>query len=265
MVSGNYVTAKKSLGQHFLKDQNIARKIVAGLSSGVCNHVLEIGPGMGILTRFLMEIPGIDLKVIELDNESADYLKAVFPGMKNPVIQDDFLKTDISGLFPGDFSVIGNFPYNISSQIFFRILEYRNRIPEVVCMVQKEVAERIHHKPDSKTYGILSVLLQTFYHIEYLFTVGQSVFVPPPKVQSAVIRLIRNNRKHLGCDEALFFKVVKVAFNQRRKILSNALKSVSNVIPVEFASKRAEQLSPEQFIFLTSRIENNIGKTSESD
>jgi 16S rRNA (adenine1518-N6/adenine1519-N6)-dimethyltransferase len=255
-MPGNYVTAKKKLGQHFLKDQNIARKIVAGLSSHACNHVLEIGPGMGILTRFLLEIPGIDLKVIELDAESADYMRVNFPGLKNPVIHNDFLKVDISGIFPSDFLVIGNFPYNISSQIFFRILDYRHRIPEVVCMVQKEVAERICHKPGSRTYGIMSVLLQTFYHVDYLFTVGPGVFIPPPKVQSAVIKLTRNERTNLGCDEALFFKVVKTAFNQRRKILGNALKSVSDNIPGEFSSKRAEQLSPEQFILLTCRLES---------
>jgi 16S rRNA (adenine1518-N6/adenine1519-N6)-dimethyltransferase len=255
-MAGNFVTAKKNLGQHFLKDQNIARKIVAGLSHDKCNHVLEIGPGMGILTRFLLEIPGIDLKVIEIDAESAEYLRMNFPGLKTSVIQDDFLTADISRLFPGDFSVIGNFPYNISSQIFFRILAHRNLIPEIVCMVQKEVAQRICHGPNSRTYGILSVLLQAFYHIEYLYTVGQNVFIPPPKVQSAVIRLTRNDRMLPECDETLFFRVVKTAFNQRRKMLGNALKSVSESIPGEFSTKRAEQLSADQFILLTGMLEN---------
>jgi 16S rRNA (adenine1518-N6/adenine1519-N6)-dimethyltransferase len=255
--SGAYtVTAKKNLGQHFLKDQNIARKIVGALSPLQNGQILEIGPGMGILTRFLLELPGIDLKVIEIDQESVDYLELNFPLIKSSLIHADFLTTDLTRLFTGEFSVIGNFPYHISSQIFFRILAHRERIPQVVGMVQKEVAERICHGPGSRTYGILSVLLQAFYDIEYLFTVGESVFVPPPKVKSAVIRLNRHGRGYPGCEDEFFFSVVKTAFNQRRKILGNALKPLSEKIPEEYAGKRAEQLSPEQFARLTLLIKN---------
>jgi len=250
----NYVKAKKSLGQHFLKDRNIARKIVSGLTFKESSQVLEIGPGMGILTGFLSEIPGIDLKVIEIDPESTEYLKANFPGLGPGIVLDNFLTTDITGLFPGKFSVIGNFPYNISSQIFFKILEHHELIPEIVCMVQKEVAERICHGPGSKTYGILSVLLQAYYHIEYLFTVGENVFIPPPKVKSAVIRLTCRDRQEPGYDEVLFFKIVKTAFNQRRKMLGNALKPICDSVPEEFTTKRAEQLSVEQFLALTRKL-----------
>ncbi len=253
-MTGNYVNAKKSLGQHFLKDQNIARKIVSALTPCHALQVLEVGPGMGILTRFLMEMPGVTLKVIEIDPESIHFLKANFPGIDPSIIQDNFLTADITGLFTGSFALIGNFPYNISSQIFFKIIGNRDWIPEVVGMVQKEVAERICHGPGSKTYGILSVLLQAFYRIEYLFTVGESVFNPPPKVKSAVIRLTRNETEHLECDEALFFRVVKTAFNQRRKMLGNSLKSLGYRVPEEFASLRAEQLSVAQFVSLTAML-----------
>lgn len=225
------VRAKKSLGQHFLTDQNIAKAIVDSLhSEGVSSNdssplpVLEIGPGMGVLTQYLLEREDIDLHLVEIDGESVDYLLTHFRGMQGRLMQADFLKLRLEKIFPETFAVIGNFPYNISSQIFFKILDHKERIPEVVCMIQKEVAERIAEKPGTKTYGILSVLLQAWYDIEYLFTVGSGAFAPPPKVQSAVIRLRRNSRTDLGCDETLFKTVVKTAFNQRRKTLRNSLK-----------------------------------------
>jgi 16S rRNA (adenine1518-N6/adenine1519-N6)-dimethyltransferase len=245
------VRPKKYLGQHFLKDQNIARKITDSLDVSGTPDVLEIGPGMGVLTQYLIQNPQIHLTLIEIDQESVDYLHRHFPGGEIRIISGDFLKLSPASLFPGRFSVIGNFPYNISSQIFFRILENRDRVVQVVGMIQKEVADRFSACHGNKTYGILSVLLQAFYDIEYLFTVSEQVFVPPPKVKSAVIRLRRNSRESLGCDEELFFKVVKAGFNQRRKVLGNALKPLGLVVPVKFAGLRAEQLSVEQFIELT--------------
>jgi 16S rRNA (adenine1518-N6/adenine1519-N6)-dimethyltransferase len=255
-VNWNYVTAKKHLGQHFLKDQNIARKITDALTIDKCHQVLEIGPGMGILTGFLLEKPGISLKIIEIDPESTEFLTNKYSDREPFIIQGDFLTTDLARLFQGSFAIIGNFPYNISSQIFFKIIENRDQVTEVVGMVQKEVAERICHGPGSKTYGILSVILQAFFDIEYLFTVGENVFIPPPKVKSAVIRMRRNEREILDCNERLFFIVVKTAFNQRRKMLSNALKPLGKKIPDEFAMKRAEQLSVEEFLMLTGKMEN---------
>ena len=212
------VRAKKSLGQHFLTDQSIATRIVDALQG---SDVLEVGPGMGVLTQYLL---GKNLKVVEIDKESVAYLEKHYPSLGNGLIEGDFLKMNLSGLFPGQFSIIGNFPYNISSQIFFKILEFRDLVPEVVCMIQKEVAERIAEKPGTKIYGILSVFLQAWYDIEFLFTVGPRAFNPPPKVHSAVIRLTRNSRTSLGCDEKLFRSVVKTAFGQRRKTLRNSLK-----------------------------------------
>ncbi len=255
-----FVRAKKHLGQHFLKDQNIARKIVAALQLPPGSQVLEIGPGAGVLTQYLIEMPGIRFRAVEIDGESILYLRTKYPGHVEEFIEGDFLNLPISDLFTGSFAVIGNFPYNISSQIFFRILEFRNQIPEVVGMVQKEVAERINTPPGSRLYGILSVLLQAFYRVDYLFTVSEQVFVPPPRVKSAVIRLTRNGRTRLECDEALFFRVVKTAFNQRRKMLSNALKSLTPKVPEPFAGMRAEQLSVEQFEILTKQIELQINQ-----
>ena len=216
------VRAKKALGQHFLTDQSIAKNIVGALEG---HQALEVGPGMGVLTQYLLPRPELALKVIEIDNESVVYLKKHYPKLGENLIEGDFLKMDLDGIFEGEYSVIGNFPYNISSQIFFKILEHRDRVPEVVCMIQKEVAERIAEKPGTKTYGILSVFLQAWYDIEYLFTVGSGAFNPPPKVQSAVIRLTRNSRTSLGCDEKLFRTVVKTAFGQRRKTAANAIAS----------------------------------------
>lgn len=250
----NIVRPKKNLGQHFLTDQNIARKIVESLGSET-NQVLEIGPGTGVLTKYLLKRTEIDLHVVEIDRESVEYLRNNFPELKN-ILSEDFLKTDIEKGFEGDFSVIGNFPYNISSQIFFKILKVRKRVPEVVGMVQKEVAERIASKHGNKTYGILSVLLQTFYNIEYLFTVPEHVFLPPPKVKSAVIRLKRNNIASLPCDEKLFTEIVKTAFNQRRKMLRNSLKNYGVELSGKYAEERPEQLSVEDFINLTLLIQN---------
>ncbi len=249
-----FVKPKKSLGQHFLKDQNIAIKIVESLGSDV-SDVLEIGPGTGVLTQYLLKRPEINLHVIEIDRDSVAYLHENFTELKH-IWSEDFLKADIQQKFNGNFSIIGNFPYNISSQILFKVLEMRNRVPEVVGMFQKEVAERIAGKSGKKTYGILSVLLQAFYDIEYLFTVHEHVFDPPPRVKSAVIRVKRNNRTELPCSEKLFIKVVKTAFNQRRKMMRNSLKTVCENLPPEFAEKRPEQLSVEAFIELTSAIEN---------
>ena len=251
------VRAKKALGQHFLTDQSIAMKIVDSLSRSEIRDVLEIGPGMGVLTQYLLKRVDLELKLVELDGESVEYLLTHFPGMQGKLYQADYLKLDIHTLFSGQYRVIGNFPYNISSQIFFKILEDKDRVPEVVCMIQKEVAERIAEKPGSKTYGILSVLLQAWYDIDYIVSVGSGAFCPPPKVQSAVIRLRRNSRSSLGCDEKLFKTVVKTAFNQRRKTLRNALKpllneSIDSSDPV--FDLRAERLSVEDFVALTNLI-----------
>ena len=249
------VRAKKALGQHFLTDQSIARTIVDSLTrDNPVRDTLEVGPGMGVLTRYLLEREDIDLKLVELDSESVEYLLTHFAGMQGRLYEADFLKLDLHSLFPGQYRVIGNFPYNISSQIFFKILDDTDRVPECVCMIQKEVADRIAEKPGSKTYGILSVLLQAWYDIDYIISVGSGAFAPPPKVQSAVIRLRRNGRSELGCDEKLFKQVVKTAFNQRRKTLRNALKpllreGIDTLDPV--FDLRAEKLGVEDFVRLT--------------
>ena len=250
------VRPKKNLGQHFLIDQNIARKIVDSLGTEIPD-VLEIGPGTGVLTQYLLQRNEINLHVIEIDRESVAYLKQHFPQLNN-IYEEDFLKAGIESRFSEKFNIIGNFPYNISSQIFFRILAVRNRVPEVVGMIQKEVAERIASKHGTKNYGILSVLLQAFYDIEYLFTVSEHVFLPPPKVKSAVIRLKRNSVESLPCDEKLFTSVVKAAFNQRRKMLRNSLRNICGEVPEKFAEKRPEQLSVSDFIEITQLIENLI-------
>ena len=266
------VRAKKSLGQHFLTDLSIARQIADALivpSGPEKADVLEVGPGMGVLTQYLLQRPDIALKMVEIDRESVDYLLVNFPQVNGSLIEADFLKLRLENFFKGSFRVIGNFPYNISSQIFFRILDYKESVPEVVCMIQKEVAERIAEKPGTKTYGILSVLLQAWYDIEYLFTVGEGAFNPPPKVKSAVIRLTRNDRTGLGCDESLFRTVVKTSFNQRRKTMRNSLKPLiaakaeregwSEEQYESFASDqvfalRPERLGVEDFIALTLKL-----------
>ncbi len=249
------VRAKKSLGQHFLRDQNIARKITDSLLP-ITREVLEIGPGMGVLTRHLFANPSFSVRAIDIDRESIEYLHNELPEYKDRILYGDFLKTDTDRYYQEAFSVIGNLPYNISSQIFFKIIEKRQLVKQVVCMIQKEVAERISASHGSKTYGILSIFLQTFYHIEYLFTVGEKVFDPPPKVKSAVIRLTRNEREELGCDEKLFFNVVKTGFNQRRKTLRN---SIRGLLPPGYESDylnlRPEQLSISDFLQLCAEIE----------
>jgi 16S rRNA (adenine1518-N6/adenine1519-N6)-dimethyltransferase len=248
-----YVKPKKQLGQHFLRDETIARQIVESLGPETGN-VLEIGPGTGVLSKYLLTNPGINLRLIEVDRESVDYLHENYPQTVDRLITGDFLKSNPDDFFEGSFSIIGNFPYNISSQICFKVLEHRHRIPQVVGMLQKEVAERIASPSGSKDYGILSVLLQAYYDIEYLFTVHENVFIPPPKVKSAVIRLKRNKVERLECDEKLFVRVVKAAFNQRRKMLRNSLKEFGTKLPEEFAVKRPEQMKIEDFIFLTCEI-----------
>ncbi len=248
------VKAKKSLGQHFLTDESIAKRIVASLS-GQHSNLLEIGPGMGVLTQYLVGDSRYSFQAVELDSESVEYLHEHYPTLH--VVEGDFLKMDLNTLFHDHFAIIGNFPYNISSQILFRVFENRDMIPEVVGMFQKEVAERVAARPGSKTYGILSVLLSAFYDIEYLFTVHEHVFNPPPKVKSAVIRLRRNEVMHLACDERLFVQVVKTGFNQRRKTLRNALKPLNrplDSVPDEILQKRAEQLSVSDFILITNEV-----------
>ena len=252
----NEVKAKKFLGQHFLTDESIALRIVDSLS-GRSSNVIEIGPGMGVLTKYLIQKPELNFHVVEIDRESVAWLHEHYPSLH--VIEGDFLKLDLMDLFHDTFAVIGNFPYNISSQILFRVFECRNQAAEVVGMFQKEVAERVAAGPGSKTYGILSVLLSAFYNIEYLFTVSEHVFNPPPKVKSAVIRLIRNEVTSLECDERLFVKVVKAGFNQRRKTLRNALRSADlplDAVNEVFLGKRAEQLTVDEFIQLTKSIQS---------
>ena len=260
------VKAKKALGQHFLKDLDIARRIAGTISENNLPSsakqwgeipILEIGPGMGVLSQFLMQMHR-EVKAVELDLESVEFLQKIFPDLK--VIHADFLKMNLSDIFQSEFALIGNYPYNISSQIFFRVLENRQQIPVVAGMLQKEVAQRICSGPGSKIYGILSVLLQAWYDCEYLFDVGPEVFSPPPKVTSAVIRLTRNSRTTLGCDEKLFKNIVKTSFGQRRKTLRN---SIGALIPpgIEFPdnilTRRPETLSVEEFITLTKACEAN--------
>jgi 16S rRNA (adenine1518-N6/adenine1519-N6)-dimethyltransferase len=260
------VRPKKFLGQHFLHDQGAAKKIVEGLIvESIHPHpVLEIGPGMGVLTQYLVQRKDIDLTVVEIDRDSVSYLKKHFPSLEGKIIGGDFLEIDMAK-FPGKFSIIGNFPYNISSQIFFRVMQFRHQVDQVVCMLQKEVADRIAEKEGSKTYGILSVLLQAYYDIDYLFKVPPGAFHPPPKVMSAVIRLRRNSREALGCDERFFVQVVKQAFNTRRKTLRNALKNLNlaaEVSALPLMDKRAEQLSVDDFISLTRLIEDSRAGTT---
>ncbi len=252
------VFPKKKLGQHFLKDRDIARRVADTLSGSGYSSVLEIGPGTGTLTGFLIDRKFNDFRVIEIDNESVYYLKENFPDLKE-IIRGDFLIMDIDQYFPDKFAIIGNFPYNISTQILFKVLENRDKIVEVCGMFQKEVAERICSGPGSKSYGILSVLLQAYYTTDYLFTVPEHVFFPPPKVKSGVIRLTRNIVKSLDCDEILFRKVVKASFNQRRKILRNSLKAVF-ILKNEndkYFRLRPERLSVDDFIELTNWISKN--------
>ena len=260
------VTAKKFLGQHFLTDETIARRIVESITAlsnqtetdsyHSVTNVLEIGPGMGVLTKYMVDDNRLNLKSVEIDSESVEYLHNHYPTLQ--LVEGDFLKLDLESVFGAAFTLIGNFPYNISSQILFKVYDNRDIVPEVVGMFQKEVAERIVSPPGNKSYGILSVLLSAYYDMEYLFTVPESVFNPPPKVKSAVIRLRRNSRTHLDCDEELFKKVVKAGFNQRRKTLRNALKAMTlnyEQVPAELLDKRAEQLSYQDFEQITNLIQ----------
>lgn len=255
------VRAKKHLGQHFLKDEHIAREITA-LPKGNYKILLEIGPGTGILTQYLVKTTPYDLWMVEIDAESVTYLHKHYPQLADQIILGDFLDWDLSAKFPDPIGIIGNFPYNISSQIFFKVLDHINRVEEVVCMLQKEVAVRLCSKPGNKDYGILSVLLQTWYYLEYCFTVDEHVFSPPPKVKSGVIRLKRNKRETLPISESFYKHVIKQGFNNRRKTLRNALKGL-NLAPEVWAKAeiqhwldlRAEQLGVEDFIQLAINLE----------
>lgn len=257
----NKVRPKKFLGQHFLTNMTIAERIADTLEDFKHLPVVEVGPGMGVLTQYLIA-KGHNLKVVELDRESVPYLEQHFPALEGRIIEADFLQLSVDQLFEGEFSLIGNYPYNISSQIFFKVLENKERIPVCSGMIQKEVAERMAAKPGCKAYGILSVLMQAFYDIEYLFTVSEDVFNPPPKVKSAVIRMVRNDNKSLNCDEKLFKTVVKTAFNQRRKQMRNSLKPLVGKDFSQFElpifDKRPEQLSVAQFEELTNLISENM-------
>ena len=252
------VKAKKHLGQHFLNDENIAKKIADALTLEGYDKVIEIGPGMGVLTKYMLEKP-IETWVIEIDTESVEYLKTHYLKLSNKILSEDFLKYDLSQVFGDEqYAIIGNFPYNISSQIVFKAIENRERVPEFAGMFQKEVAERICEPKGSKAYGILSVLTQAFYDTEYLFTVSENVFTPPPKVKSGVMRMKRKENYKLPCNEKLFFNVVKTAFNQRRKTLRNSLKGfdLSEELKAdEFLNLRPEQVSVQEFIDLTLKIQ----------
>jgi len=260
-IDGMKVRAKKHFGQHFLKDEQIAQRIADSLTEKGYNNVLEIGPGMGVLTKYLLKKKPT-IHVIEIDLESVEYLQAHFLNLTDRIISKDFLKMNLADYFDEEqFAIIGNFPYNISTQIVFKTLENRQQIPELTGMFQKEVAQRIAEKEGSKVYGILSVLTQAFYDVEYLFTVPPTVFNPPPKVDSGVIRLIRKENYNLPVDEKLFYRVVKTAFNQRRKTLRNSLKTMNlsdNLREDVIFAKRPEQLSVQEFISLTSKIEKDV-------
>ena len=258
------VKPKKFLGQHFLTDLGIANGIADTVDACPDLPVLEVGPGMGVLTQFLMK-KDREVKVVELDFESVAYLKQNFPALDGQIIEDDFLKLKLENIFEGKpFVLTGNYPYNISSQIFFKMLDYKDLIPCCTGMIQKEVAERIAAGPGSKTYGILSVLIQAWYKVEYLFTVHEHVFNPPPKVKSAVIRMTRNETTNLGCDEKLFKNIVKTTFNQRRKTLRNSISSIldkSHPLSADpIFNKRPEQLSVKEFVELTNRVEAALKK-----
>ena len=260
------VKPKKFLGQHFLKDLKVAQDIADTVDACPELPVLEVGPGMGVLTQYLLPKQRL-LKVVELDFESVAYLREAFPQLEDNIIEDDFLKMNLTRLFDGQpFVLTGNYPYNISSQIFFKMLDNKDLIPCCTGMIQKEVAERMAAGPGSKTYGILSVLMQAWYKVEYLFTVHEHVFNPPPKVKSAVIRMTRNDTTELGCNEALFKQVVKTTFNQRRKTLRNSIRPIlgkdCSLTQDALFDKRPEQLSVQQFIDLTNMVEEELGKNN---
>ncbi len=261
------VRAKKRLGQHFLNDESIAYRIVESLLEmdphGAGCSVLEVGPGMGVLTKYLLQEKDLDFRAVEIDEESVEYLIQNYPYIRPRLYEEDFLRMDLGEIFPGRLAVIGNFPYNISSQIFFKILDHKDSIPFTVGMVQKEVADRLASPPGNKAYGILSVLLQAWYDIDYLFTVEPGSFSPPPKVRSAVIRIRRNDRTVLGCDETLFRRVVKTCFNMRRKTIRNSIKPLTGEFTLTdtvspLLDMRPEQLSVEQFVKLTLTLTPNV-------
>ena len=262
------VKAKKHLGQHFLTDKNICQKIAAQYRNhNGCSKVLEIGPGMGALTDFLLQREELDLYVMDIDRDSIAYLNNHYPKLKDKIIEADFLKMDLKKIMGDEpFGVVGNFPYNISTQILFKCLDHRNQIPEIMGMFQKEVAERVAEKPGTKTYGIMSVLLQAFYDIEYCFTVDEHVFNPPPKVKSGVIRCTRNSRETFPCNETLFIQVVKMSFNQRRKTIRNSIKQLIGGTNFDhpFLTLRPERLSVEDFIELTQAVDK-IDRTAVSE
>ena len=262
-----YVKPKKHLGQHFLTDLSVAKRIADSLRADRCSTVLEVGCGTGVLTKFLLERTDITLYGAEVDPESVAYLHEHYPQFAPRLIEGDFLRMDLAQRFPDGVNVIGNFPYNIAAQIFFKILEYRDRVPEAVGMVQREVAVRIAEKPGTKDYGILSVFLQAFYDIEYLFTVGEGVFNPPPKVKSAVIRLTRNGVERLGCDEVLFARVVKAVFNQSRKTIRNSLRAAFSDLGGDehaFFPLRPEVLNVAQFVELTDWVAGRLPRNNRT-
>lgn len=255
------VRPKKHLGQHFLTDHKIAASIVQHLDARDVSTILEIGPGKGILTRYLKERQDVNLCLVEIDTEAVRYLKEQWPELESSIREEDFLKFDLS-MEGNKIAVIGNFPYNISSQIFFHILDFRNNVPEIVCMLQKEVALRLASGPGSRDYGILSVLLQSWYDIKVLFHVKPGSFFPPPKVNSSVLKLVRNERQKMDCDEDLFKRLVKTSFNQRRKMIRNSISSMLNgkIIDMPYASMRPEQLSPDDFIRLSLFLQEEFTK-----
>ncbi len=257
------VRAKKKLGQHFLNDENIVKRIVDSILEEEPKKLLEIGPGMGVLSKYLFQ-QNLTFQAIEIDKESIEYLALNYPEMD--VIEGDFLKTDLSPILTEGTFIVGNFPYNISSQIFFKLIENRDKVPVLIGMIQKEVAERIQEKAGTKIYGILSVLLQTYYDVEYLFTVNENAFTPPPRVKSAVIKLTRNTRTALPCDEKLFFRLIKESFGQRRKMLRSSLRQhIGAITDCEFLTERPEQLSVDDFIKLTLAVEKYNKLVTKTD
>ena len=261
------VRPKKNLGQHFLTDLNIAKRIADTVDACPALPILEIGPGMGVLTQYLVT-KGREVKAVEIDKESVDYLHANFPALRDNIIGEDFLRMNLGRIFDGrQFVLTGNYPYDISSQIFFKMLDYKELIPCCTGMIQREVAQRMAAAPGSKAYGILSVLIQAWYDVEYLFTVDEGVFNPPPKVKSAVIRMTRNGVAHLGCDEQLFKRLVKSVFNQRRKMLRVSIRQMfakdrlpdASFFATETMTRRPEQLSIQEFVGLTNEVEKAMG------
>ena len=261
------VRPKKNLGQHFLTDLNIAKRIADTVDACPALPILEIGPGMGVLTQYLVT-KGREVKAVEIDKESVDYLHANFPALRDNIIGEDFLRMDLGRIFDGrQFVLTGNYPYDISSQIFFKMLDYKELIPCCTGMIQREVAQRMAAAPGSKAYGILSVLIQAWYDVEYLFTVDEGVFNPPPKVKSAVIRMTRNGVAHFGCDEQLFKRLVKTVFNQRRKMLRVSIRQMfakdrlpdASFFATETMTRRPEQLSIQEFVGLTNEVEKAMG------